>query len=511
MNDLKYKYTAKGFLDFLNVNITSVIVSIFFLLLGYGLKLFSISFSIDTEAIISATQNQYDAWFTLGRIGLVVFKHLLGLGWYNNELASFLMVICFWVNSLLWGYLVYNLLGLKKNQVVFFILPFITSPIFAEMLGFLLTGLEIALALSLVAIGLMLIHNAFYYKNKYYYLLSIIVTFVAFNIYLVMITIFIIGVCFIMLIKLDKDSFFSKSNLHYFTINIIVFFISFVLYQVFDRIGLYILNLETSSYITEQFRWNKDTLDSILVTLLNNTKEIYFGDRIYYPIMFSIVSISLVIFIIYRVISKSVSIWIFLFVIPIFLSPMMMSVMLGTHSTERTIMTLPLSLGFITVYFMYKLSFSKVKTYSYILGLGFIITALNQGYIVNRIFYTEHIIYQQDTYLAYQIKQYIDELGFGEKPNYPVVYLGYHSAKCNNSCYKSNQLGLTGRSIFEITFGNEHGTFVKNHFMAAQGIYYTLPSNEQIRQATNSSSLLPNWPSKGSVALVNDVIVVKFN
>lgn len=63
-----------------------------FLLLAFGQKLFSNTFSIDTQGIIQNNDALYKSWFELERFGLVLFKKLTGTYLYNNALASFTMV-----------------------------------------------------------------------------------------------------------------------------------------------------------------------------------------------------------------------------------------------------------------------------------------------------------------------------------------------------------------------------------------------------------------------------------
>lgn len=45
-----------------------------FLLLAFGQKLFSNTFSIDTQGIIQNNDALYKSWFELERFGLVLFK-----------------------------------------------------------------------------------------------------------------------------------------------------------------------------------------------------------------------------------------------------------------------------------------------------------------------------------------------------------------------------------------------------------------------------------------------------
>lgn len=60
-----------------------------FLFMGYELKMFGNSYSIDTEAMMQVPENLYRSWVGLERFGLLALKKVLGLYWYNNAVASF--------------------------------------------------------------------------------------------------------------------------------------------------------------------------------------------------------------------------------------------------------------------------------------------------------------------------------------------------------------------------------------------------------------------------------------
>lgn len=66
--------TKKTIKEFFLENILSWIFVAFFLMLVYGIKVFNISISHDTEAIIAVPEALYDSWIILGRFGLVLVK-----------------------------------------------------------------------------------------------------------------------------------------------------------------------------------------------------------------------------------------------------------------------------------------------------------------------------------------------------------------------------------------------------------------------------------------------------
>ena len=71
-------YSFKDFLDFCKSNVAELAISAIFLIIAYGQKAFSNTFSIDTEEIISRSKALYNSWIRLERFGLLAFKYVTG-------------------------------------------------------------------------------------------------------------------------------------------------------------------------------------------------------------------------------------------------------------------------------------------------------------------------------------------------------------------------------------------------------------------------------------------------
>ena len=91
-----------------------------------------------------------------------------------------------------------------------------------------------------------------------------------------------------------------------------------------------------------------------------------------------------------------------------------------------------------------------------------------------------------------------------------LVFLNYHKSACNKDCYTSDQLGLVGRSLFEVTVSPEQGTFVKTNFLNITGTNFAQASTEQIEKATEVGRSLPHRRAKGSVVQKYVFVIVNF-
>lgn len=519
-------YSLQGFLQFVMHNSKQIIISMLFLLLAFGQKLFSNTFSIDTQGIIQNNDALYKSWFELERFGLVLFKKLTGTYLYNNALASFTMVVFFGISAMVWAYLLCSASHTMKLQPAFFIIPYVASPIFAEMLGFLLLGPEISIAAILTAISLMMWANAAASSSAKQRILLVIASIVcatlSFTMYLAMVTFFITGTAILYVLKYSDSKYqnHDKNESRAFLIgSVVIFVVSYALYKLLNALAMKVKGVTTNAYISDQSRWGKDSPSVILHNMGSHILALYSGEGIFYSVIFSICALCVFVAAIYHVITKKISLFSCLVVLLIVLSPTIMSFVLGGIPSVRTEMTYPLAFSFITMVLFSGIVFTiqrnaqsiRAEAVTIVAWILIIAIGWNQALITCRIFYTENIVFTQDVLTAQEIKSRIDELGLGEHPNEPLVFVGNHVAKCNPDCYSADQLGLTGRSMLEIGFSTEHGTGVKKQFMVdVLGVYYNSATSEQIEQSEELAESMPHWPDPGSVAEKDGIIILNF-
>ena len=519
-------YSLQGFLQFVMHNSKQIIISMLFLLLAFGQKLFSNTFSIDTQGIIQNNDALYKSWFELERFGLVLFKKLTGTYLYNNALASFTMVVFFGISAMVWAYLLCSASHTMKLQPAFFIIPYVASPIFAEMLGFLLLGPEISIAAILTAISLMMWANAAASSSAKQRILLVIASIVcatlSFTMYLAMVTFFITGTAILYVLRYSDSKYqnHDKNESRVFLIgSVVIFVVSYALYKLLNALAMKVKGVTTNAYISDQSRWGKDSSSVILHNMGSHVLALYSGEGIFYSVIFSICALCVFVTAIYHVITKKISLFSCLVVLLIVLSPTIMSFVLGGIPSVRTEMTYPLAFSFITMVLFSGIVFTiqrnaqsiRAEAVTIVAWILIIAIGWNQALITSRIFYTENIVFTQDVLTAQEIKSRIDELGLGEHPNEPLVFVGNHVAKCNPDCYSADQLGLTGRSMLEIGFSTEHGTGVKKQFMVdVLGVYYNSATSEQIEQSEELAESMPHWPDPGSVAEKDGIIIVNF-
>lgn len=513
-------YSFKDFIYFCKSNVAELAISAIFLIIAYGQKAFSNTFSIDTEGMIARANNLYNSWIRLERFGLLAFKYITGRYWYNNSLAGILMVLALFASATTWAYLFsksHNL-GAKFHPALF-IIPFISAPILAEMLGFLLMGDDVACALMFVSISLMCAHNAYQNRKELktlltYSLMAIVFALFGFTIYLAMTTVFIAGTAMIALIVKGNYACKFKNIVTYVFTYICVFIASYACYAILNKIVMAANHTFTDPYIKNQMRWGKDPISTIIHTILSHAKSMYLGRTIFHSVFITIALIALVLLIIVQVIRKKLNAFTIIFAIAIVASPMMMSVILGTSGVARTELTYPLAGAFACMYLLhYIMQFSKKTLTTIIACVLLAIIGLSQSFTVNRLYYTEYMTYNQDYYIAQDVVRRIEAIQANHKNPLKVVFVGNHKANYNPNEFKSNQLELIGRSMFEIGFSTTHGTWVKSGFISSTtGVNLeTLGSESDYMNAEKAAQDIPSWPSNEcTTVLDNKYIIVKF-
>lgn len=513
--------TKKTIKEFFLENILSWIFVAFFLMLVYGIKVFNISISHDTEAIIAVPEALYDSWIILGRFGLVLVKKILGIMSFNPYIATFMMVVLMMINAIAWEYLFCSLTGMWYMKYKW-ILPvvFFTSKIYVEQNAFILQTYEVNLVLLLVCFSL---YAFFFVGSKWKYITMIMINALAFSVYQSFVTIYISAACGCFLLWFYKRN--NENGIQYSDDKviwkklgslIIIFLISFVTYELMNKCVLKVSGLETSSYITDQVAWLSNSPKECIQSILVYLKKVLLGEDAFYSLYFGVVNVGFIVLSITDIIRKKVKMKaIFILVcLGCLTAPFLLTVFLGTPPSHRADIAVPFMVAFLLQYIIMRLSKNNKKMLQYAerVCVCFLVVAVYYQSVESaRLLYTEYVQNVEDMRVAIKISDRIDQLNLGENPEEPVVFVGHREANLNDSCVKKQDFELIGYSFFEISFSTNHGTWVMNHYMNTLGYKYNLPTQEQMTEAEEYAKNMPVFPDNGSVVKYKDMIIVKLS
>lgn len=508
----------EDFFDFLNyckTNTLMIVLISFFTLLAYGSKLFFYSISIDTEVLINKQSLQLNAWTSIGRFGLVLSKHLFGGVIFNPFLSCFLMITTLILFSLIWSYVLNYFNFSKKIKTItscIFPIVFLTAPLFAEQFNFILQGFEVALAIIMCAISVFFINKWIISTyNIIQLFLGIVLMIWGFATYQSIVNLYISGTiaCYLLIYisvkkgNIEVSKYFFKTSI---IKNIFAFISGYVLYSLLNNIIRSFKGATT--YLDNSIYWGKISASDCINNIINYIKTTFTTDNIFYHRGFLVVFIFVLLYAIINLFSKSKDKFLFLLAsITLLISPYLLAIYLGHGLITRAQFSLQFVISF-GIYFLI-IVFDK-NTINFLgLILSFFI-ALNQGYTVSSLLYSDYMKYEAEVRLATKISNRIAELNLGETPAYPVVFVGsYHPTSTPLELHTD----VIGASFFEwdssYALGGSTGRI--QGFMNSIGIMYLSPSIEDAAKAKEIASTMDTWPNTGSVKFEDGVIVVKLS
>lgn len=496
--------------DFIKRSKVPILITLFFLLLFFGIRLISNSFSIDTEFYINHYKTDWNWWLGLNRWGLVFINNLLSIGPLVIFQANFMTMVFILGYSILFSYLFYLYIPDKfkdkylKYQFIFPII-FITSPIFAEQYNFTNQNVAVSLAICLYAISLILFHHADKLNKGKRILINIIalaIAVLAFGVYQSIVPSFILVVACIYFLECLR----TQDNSWKFLGNMIIkFLIIGIIYFIISKI----IGGE-NSYL--QTGWSSSGLlcfKNIYNVIISALK----CDTIFYNASYLIAIVMMVGINIYLFVKKKNNFGIVISSIGILLAPFYIIFITGVDQLKRTQFNYSFVIGFIfLIAFLFLITHKKVKYVGYfvmILALGI---AYKQSVITGTLFYSDSVRFENDTILATKIQNKIEEKDwYDSNEDYTLVILGNKPCSAVN-CYLQGE--VMGHSFFAFDYQYVYGPSQRaNAFMKTLGYNYNIPTEEEFTMAKKyaKSKHVDIFPSSDSIVKKGDVIIVRLS
>lgn len=496
----------------------SFIVIAFFILLAFGCRLFSYSFSIDSEHYIYSSQSTFNWWISLNRWGLAFINKIMNFDsisfWVTNFLTLIIMFLyCICINFLFYLHFIEeNKNNFLKYQFIFPII-FLTSPIFAEQYNFINQNFAVSLGILFTTISLILIrysHLTSKMRFKFvFYAITVFLTTLSFSIYQSLIPLYlllIVSCYFIYNLFGEKDS-----NYSYLLKNIIIFILCSLLYAVISKILS-----NGNSYLS--LGWGNDTIFNCIRNIYCVFLTILRCDSIYYNVSYLFALCILFFIFLYLIISKKLDIRLFISLLGLFLSPLYIMIITGVDQLKRTQFNYSFFVGFMFLILILILNFSRHKILKFLRKFCFVLVILSfiiayrQSYICSNMFYTDEIRFNKDVTFANEIQYEIISLKkYDSSKKYTIVFLGHHFDKPLNFNYTGEVLGS---SFFEFDYKEIYGVNQRaNIFLKTLGYDYNFSNVEQFEDAKLYAikNNVPSYPYDGWVSIIEDCILVRLS
>ena len=209
-------------------------------------------------------------------------------------------------------------------------------------------------------------------------------------------------------------------------------------------------------------------------------------------------------FLLKKIMEKSKK-WVgFLLLLAALLSPFIFVILTSRIWPARTMMALPLLLGGL-------IYISELYWHGWIKSAGIILTGFCLFFYTasnTRLFYADHISWQNDKLLANRITNVVEEK-YGDaltNTQIPMVVVGVPR---NDVLAIRRREETFGVSFFEWDDSNQHR--IQALFKIIGVNYFKQPSPSQILRGQTFAKQMPIWPHAGSVAMIESVLVIKLS
>ncbi|WPK12477.1 glucosyltransferase domain-containing protein [Lysinibacillus louembei] len=477
--------------------------TIFLLVLCYGYEIINFTLSIDEEKV-NYRGDDYSPWFVQGRIGIGIIKWAILNATYIPYLTTVLAAVLMAISALIWVFII-NKLALDKLSsvsMVIFIGMYLALPsVNASFFSFSTYNLEIALGMLIVPISIFYIIKSTGNKQINIFWASAFLA-VSLCLYQAFITVFILGIiiCLSLLLYFEQ-----KENIKKFIFNAIVTFsLGLTFFYLTEK--LFQFFWPSSGYVDNFIRWGNAPLKVIISDLYREMYQKFCNLNILDNILlFSLVTIVMILILILihqRSINEKCFLLIIFLTLPIL--PFSLCIVTGNMMPYRTLLALPLFVGFVMFFLIHLLE--KIVWVKHIFIIIVFLLLFVQIQSLNMIFYGDNVRYKMDENIGNSISEDILTNSKGDLSK-PVVFIGEYSHQLNPRIIKFDTLGA---SFFEWDNGNN----VRIHnFLRILGYKFLEPSAEMIEESINGIKIdeIPNWPVEGSIIVNPNYIIVKLS
>lgn len=495
---MKEKIENFNIKKFIKENLISIGIILLLGIVTYGIKLFTYSFSIDTEALLTNRDVLLHSWISISRFGLVFFKKIFDIAYINLYAANFIGFFLLFISSIVCIYNI-NMITNKNNKIANILLGglIVTSPIIVEQFNFTLQCVEVSIALVLLNLAFTIINKSII-KNKidFKIIFAIIFIVLAFGSYQAFVPLMITFSTFYILLFFKER---NGSKLGIVLKYVIIFAIGIIVYKIVGDIFLQINNIKETRYLANQILWGTQRKLIIIKGIMINIIKILLGKaRIHYNlgVIFCIIG-----FIPFLVKKFNIKNWIFYIAIIIFLiSPFFLIIITGGEPVVRTMypITFVTALG---AYFLYMYYDSKIIKNIILVIFSCII--IYQMIISVLLFYTDYNAFKQQQELSNEIYKELKEKNINDKP---IIFVGYFSAKGREIILKGEVMGWT---FFEWDRGAhlDSNDRIKG-FLKVNGFNYEFANKEQYEEAKIIANEMNSYPNEGYIREDNDYVII---
>lgn len=481
-----------------------IIIGLIFLIItfGYAVTLFTLGVSTETSVFNEASGSA--RWVAQSRFSVGILKKIFSTNQILPFRNSFLAVIMIFIVAI-YSCKVLNKMcnnSEKNNTILNIVLTslFITMPISVHYMYYLTYSFEIGIGMFVCILAADFFNKGVVFKkDKKYIILGVALLAFGIGVYQSFVPFFILIESACMFIYFCNNSIELKDKLIIIWKCIVYLIVALILFILISK--MFLIFIPEEKYTEGFFSWGKSETKQILLNLFKYCKDIYLNDGIYgCKIIKPTIVIGILMGFYYILIKKKWFEGLILFFIMI--TPMILPVSVGTAMPYRTQQTIMLMVPIIWYLLCYTINLKKLNNAILVVVL---LISIRQTLYVNKLFYSDYLRYQNDLNLSRKISNRIYDLDIENVKDYPVVYLGKKETEIIPNLIRQE---LIGYSIYEWDNGNYKRM---QHFMTLTTNNFKLATEQDVSKAKQLGKDMPSWPAKESIALKENIILVKLS
>lgn len=523
-----------------------IAVSVIAANLCFGFLVFCGNVRIDTEELLNNPGSKL-GWLGIGRFGLAFLKSILGLDTHSALKSGILFFLFFLLGANLLTFAIYHFSGKKAYPYWIFLLLYVTSNIWSYQIYFSVQQAEVACAMLLLVVAALLSMQAFFEKRGAARIGRLIPAMALLVLGLgayQALAVYYIAICILLFLAwLDNASVFAdrQEEAEKKTQNrtmicgiaglIVSFGAAYVLYRVIANTWF----MATAGYMEEQMGWGRYPAFDCIKNVLRTAKNLLIGIG---PRNFSFYAVGVLLAAALVVVwwrearkkKKDLRFWLRLLALSgLCASPLLMTLYMGEMLVTRSQFALPVAAAFLGMYatdgLCSRMDGNTRKKQAVdggrtqgkrILWLckGCVLAALlvQCGYNL-RLSYTDEQRFASDASKTELLLEMLREENGGELPTQPIVFVGYQEADMPNWCRRTEMYGW---SFYEWDYSAENPTGATHRIVGFVQAYAGCILNESASEdekarAVELAASLDDFPSDGSIAVTDDVVVVRLS
>lgn len=504
------------FLAYCNQKNISILFAYILTLILFGMWAYHDIVTFDAEGFYSRSGGEkwYAQWIAIGRWGLVFLKHLLNVVVINPYFSVSMMLLCFPLAAILWGYALYRWSGQAKSQFIdaVFTAVFLSHPVWALQFSFR-NQMEI-ISFVLVLSGFQMILFGEWMKKRGVVLgiLLLFLTTFLFSCYQAFLFLYLEGVAIWFFFDMQKG---YKENKKSYWINfvraIILTITAYALYSIITKVVIHTISPEEAkagSYLKGMILWNEGVREG-LQRLFHYLKIAFWGDGVVYTVLYGVAAMVFLFYIISIVLSGKIFFPAVLVYFGIVGLPFLLEIFSAGILASRAQFSFVLALAFMTTIgleWVLNTALKKLPRLIYQIMIIVVISVIvfPQINLQSRLLYTDVKVMEEDREKMGQI--YYQALQQGAAQGDALVFIGGFSNYYSDT---EKELEIIGYSYFEYTaqFNSQKAV----EAMQAYGYNVTSPTEEQVDQAKEEAGSMGTWPGKDGIRILPGVIIVRLS